>query len=452
MGWLEALNSFLWGLSADWISLVGLFLSLGLQFQPLRRLPWACGQLWRSLLDRRAEPGEIGSAAALMTALGGTLGVGHLTGMAISLGVGGPGVVPWMWLVGLVGLATKTSEVFLAVRFRQRDGRGAVIGGPMEAIRHGLGPNWNWLAMVYAGLGTVAVFGLGNGVQAQQLALGLHELSGLPPLLIGFGAAALTGITLAGGLPRISRVAMLLVPLMTGGYLLAVGGLLLPHAGLLPGVVARMVHAAFQPEALTGGALALTVRTAVRGVVFANEAGLGTSAIAHAPASPADPVRQGAIASLANLVSLLVCSATALLLLASGVMEPGALAAPGMGGGHLPWDLLGRGGEGVRLLREAFAWGSAGSVWIVDLCLAAFAFSTLVVFGYYGERCLTFLTGGRGGRPFRLVWIAVLALASSQSLPGLWGIADSLDALLALPNLLALVLLSSLVFRTRADP
>jgi AGCS family alanine or glycine:cation symporter len=239
---------------------------------------------------------------------------------------------------------------------------------------------------------------------------------------------------------------------MSGGYLLAVTALLLPHAGLLPGVVARMLHDAFRPEALTGGALALTLRTAVRGVVFANEAGLGTSSIAHAPASPADPVRQGAIASLANLVSLLVCSATALLLLTSGVMEPGALAAPGIDSDHLPWDLFGQGGEGVRLLRQAFAWGSAGSVWIVDLCLAAFAFTTLVVFGYYGERCLTFLLGGRGRRPFRLVWIAVLALASSQSLPGLWGIADSLEALLALPNLLALVLLSSLVFRTTAPP
>ena len=215
MGWLEALKSFLWGPSADWISLVGLFLSLGLQLQPLRRLPWACGQLWHSLLDRRAEPGEIGSAAALMTALGGTLGVGHLTGMAISLGVGGPGVVPWMWLLGLVGLATKYSEVFLAVRFRQRDGRDAVIGGPMEAIRHGLGPHWNWLAMVYAGLGTVAVFGLGNGVQAQQLALGLQALSGLPPLPLGMAAAVLLGLVLAGGIGRISRVSTLVVPLMT---------------------------------------------------------------------------------------------------------------------------------------------------------------------------------------------------------------------------------------------
>jgi AGCS family alanine or glycine:cation symporter len=452
MGWLDALNSFLWGLSADWITLVGLFLTLGLQFLPLRQVPWACGELWRSLLDRRAGPGEIGSGPALLTALGGTLGVGHLTGMAISLGVGGPGVVPWMWLVGLVGMATKYSETFLAVRFRQRDGRGAVIGGPMEAIRQGLGPHWNWLALGYAALGTVAVFGLGNGVQAQQLALGLHELSGVPPLLIGMGAAALTGVVLAGGLPRISRVAMLLVPLMAAGYLLTVGALLLPHAALLPEVVGRMGREAFRPEALTGGALALTVRTAVRGAVFASEAGLGTTAIAHAPACPADPVRQGAIATLANLVSLVVCTATALLLLVSGVMEPGAPVQPGMGSGHLPWDLLGQGGEGVRLLREAFAWGSAGSVWVIDLCLAAFAFTTLVVFGYYGERCLTFLLGGRGGRTFRLVWVAVLALASSQSLPGLWGIADSLDALLALPNLLALVLLSSLVFRTRADP
>jgi AGCS family alanine or glycine:cation symporter len=448
MAWLDALNAFLWGLSADWITLVGLFLTLGLQFLPLRALPWACLQLWQSFRDQRAGTGEISSFAALMTALGGTLGVGHLTGMAISLGVGGPGVVPWMWLVGLVGMGTKFSETFLAVRFRQRDWRGAVHGGPMEAIRHGLGPGWTWLATMYAALGTLGVFGLGNGVQAQQLALGLQELSGLPPLLVGMGAATLTGLVLAGGLRRISRVSSLLVPLMTFGYLFAVTALLLPHAGLVPAALGRMLQEAFRPEALSGGALALTVQTAVRAAVFANEAGLGTSSIVHAPASPADPVRQGAIAMLTNLVSLLVCSATGLLLLISGVLEHSARPHAALGGGHPAWELMGREGAGLQLLRQAFAWGSGGNVWILDLCLVLFAFTTLVTFGYYGERCLAFLVGSRGRKPFRLVWIGVMVLASSQGLPGLWGIADTLDALLALPNLLALLLLSGLIFRT----
>ncbi|MFO0038065.1 MAG: alanine/glycine:cation symporter family protein [Synechococcaceae cyanobacterium] len=448
MAWLDALNAFLWGLSADWITLVGLFLTLGLQFLPLRGLPWACRQLWRSFLDQRAGPGEISSFAALMTALGGTLGVGHLTGMAISLGVGGPGVVPWMWLVGLVGMGTKFSETFLAVRFRQHDRRGQVHGGPMEAIRHGLGPGWSWLALLYATLGTVGVFGLGNGVQAQQLALGLNQLSGLPPLLLGMAAAALTGLVLAGGLRRISRVSTVLVPLMTLGYLVVVAAMLLRHAALIPEAVGQMLQEAFRPEALKGGALGLTVQTAVRAAVFANEAGLGTSSIAHAPASPADPVRQGAIAMLSNGVSLLVCSATGLLLLISGVLDTALADHDGPGHAQVAWELLGRNGSGLRLLHQAFAWGSGGSAWFLDLCLVLFAFTTLVAFGYYGERCFTFLVGSRGRQPFRLVWIAVVVLASSQSLPGLWGIADTLDALLALPNLLCLLLLSGLIFRT----
>ncbi|MFM7264672.1 MAG: alanine:cation symporter family protein, partial [Cyanobium sp.] len=197
-----------------------------------------------------------------------------------------------------------------------------------------------------------------------------------------------------------------------------------------------------------GGALALTLQTAVRAAVFANEAGVGTSGIAHAPASPADPVRQGAIAMLANLVSLLVCSATGLLLLISGVLDHALPQQDAPGAAQKAWDLLGRDGAGLRLLREAFAWGSGGSVWLLDLCLVLFAFTTMVTFGYYGERCVTFLVGSGGRKPFRLVWIAALVLASSQSLPGLWGVADTLDALLALPNLLALLLLSGLIFRT----
>lgn len=447
MAWLDALNAFLWGLAADWITLVGLFLTLGLQFLPLRELPWTCRQLWQSFRDQRAGPGEISSFAALMTALGGTLGVGHLTGMAISLGVGGPGVVPWMWLVGVVGMGTKYSETFVAVRFRERDARGKAHGGPMEAIREGLGPSWSWLALLYAALGTLGVFGLGNGVQAQQLALGLQALSGLPPLPLGMAAAVLLGLVLAGGIGRISRVSTLVVPLMTLIYLVAVAVLLLRHGALVPTAVGEMVREAFHPKALGGGALALTVQTAVRAAVFANEAGLGTSGIAHAPASPADPVRQGALAMLANLVSLLVCSATGLLLLISGVLDHAQSLHPAPGAPHPAWELLGRDGTGLRLLREAFAWGSGGSVWVLDLCLVLFAFTTLMTFGYYGERCVTFLVGSGGRKPFRLVWIALLVLASSQGLPGLWGIADTLDALLALPNLLALLLLSGLIFR-----
>jgi len=434
--WIARLHDFLWGLTADWVTLVGLFLTLGLQFLPLRRLPWACGLLWQSIRNRRTGPGEISSVAALMTSLGGTLGIGHLSGMAISLSVGGPGVLPWMWLIALVGMATRFSETYLAVRFRQRDERGQVIGGPMQAIRHGLGPRWNSLAVLFALLATLGMFGLGNGVQAQQLALGLQQLSGLPTLPLGMATGALLGLVLHGGLIRISRVSMLLVPVMTLLYLLATTLLVARHGALLPGALSRMLSEAFKPEALAGGTLALMLRTAVRTAVFANEAGLGTTPIAHASAGPADPLRQGAIAMLGNLVSIVVCTATGVLLLISGVLD-----TPG----RSP-SFLDSAPTGLGLLRQAFDWALPGSDWIASLSLVLFSFTTLISFGYYGERCLTFLTGPRGGRPFQLVWISVLVLASSQALPGLWAIGNTLDALMVLPNLLALLLMSGTVF------
>jgi AGCS family alanine or glycine:cation symporter len=270
----------------------------------------------------------------------------------------------------------------------------------------------------------------------------VQELSGAPPLLTGLVAAPLLWLALAGGLPRISRLCTLLVPLMTVGYLVGVALVLASHAAQVPPLLGRMVAEAFRPAALVGGAVGLTVHTAVRAAVFANEAGLGTASIAHASASPANPVRQGAIAMLGNLVSLLVCSATGLLVLASGVLEPLQGAD-----GHVHWPLFGRGALGLQMLREAFLWGAAGSRWIVDVSLTLFAFTSLLAFGYYGERCLTFLLGGRGRRPFRLAWVGVLLVACSQSLPGLWGAAETIEALMVLPNLLALLLLSSLVFR-----
>jgi alanine or glycine:cation symporter, AGCS family len=435
---LESVQNFLWGLTADWVTLVGVFLTLGLQFLPLKRLPWSLLQLGLALRHRTAGSGEISAIAALMTSLAGTLGIGHLSGMAISLRVGGPGIIPWMWLIALVGMATRFSETFLAVRFRQRDPRGLWIGGPMEAIRHGLGPHWNLLAVLFALFATIGVFGLGNGVQAQQLALGLHQLSGLPPLPLGMVTAALVWLALRGGLPRISRLALLVVPAMTLLYLMVVTVLLGLHADRLPAALSRMLEQAFHPQVLAGGSLALMVRTAVRTAVFANEAGLGTSPIAHAAASPADPLRQGAIAMLGNLISVLVCTATALLLLSSGVLDSQGPITNRLGGEP----------DGLLLLQEAFQWGLAGSGWIATTSLVLFAFTTLVTFGFYGERCLTFVVGPRGRRAFQLAWIGALVLASSQAVPDLWGLGNTLDALMVLPNLLALVLLSGTVFQS----
>ena len=437
MPWVQALHDFLWGLTVDWVVLVGLFLTLGLQFQPVWRLPWALRLLVQAIRRPRAGPGEISSIAALMTSLGGTLGVGQLSGMVISLSIGGPGVVPWMWLVTVLGLATRFSETYLAVRFRRRDDRGQVIGGPMEAIQTGLGQHWQALAVLFAVFGTVGVFGPGNGLQVQHMAQALHHLSGLPPLAMGLVASALAAWVLCGGLGRISRMALLLVPLMMLVYLLTVAVLLGVHAAQVPAALGTMLNAAFKTQALSGGALALMLRTAVRSAVFANDTGLGTNPIAFAAAAPADPRRQGAISMLDSVFSMLVCTATALVLLVSGTLDdPTALQT----------SFLGDPG-GMGLLLDAFSSGLAGSDRVVSLVMALFSFTTLVTFGFYGERCITFLVGPRGRRPFQLVWIGIAAAASSNALPDLWVLANTLDALMVLPNLLVLLLLSGSIFQ-----
>ena len=433
MALLEALHRFLWGLTADWTTLVGLFLTLGLQFLPLRQLPRTCLDYLRTLRHRGTGPGEISSLAAHMTSLGGILGVGHLSGMAITLNVGGPGVVPWMWVVGLLGLATKHAETFLAVRFRQPGPRGLLVGGPVEVIRAARGPRWEWLALLTAALGCLGVFGAGNGVQARQLTSGLSELTGQPPLLLAMLAAALIGWMLQGGLPRIGRLSALLVPLMVISWLALTLVGLAGHAGAVGEAVQRMLNEAFTPRALAGGGLALTLRTAVLMSVFTTETGMGTTAIAHAAASPADPALQGRLAGIGNLISLLVCTATALLLLVSGVLD---------GVGVPDGDGLNDSGA-TALLRLAWSRCAPGGDWLVCLALALFAFTTLLSFGHYGERFATALLGSKARHPFQLLWLLAIVISATPVFPKIWGISQVLDALMVLPNLLLLLLLSN---------
>lgn len=433
---MEALHRFLWGLTADWTTLVGLFLTLGLQVLPLRQLPRACLDLLVMLRQRQAGPGEISSRAAHMASLGGILGVGHLTGMAITLSAGGAGVVPWMWVVGLLGMATKQAETFLAVRFREPGPRGVYVGGPVEVIRAARGRRWEWLAVLAAALGSLGVFGAGNSVQARQLTAGLNQLTGQPPLLLAMLAAALIAWLLHGGLPRIGRLSALLVPLMLLGYLsLTVAGLA-QHGPALGAALRRMLSEAFSPRALAGGGLALTVRTAVLMSVFTTESGMGTTSIAHAAASPADPGFQGRLAGIGNVISLLVCTATALLLLVSGVLETGG--AHGL-------DALNDSGA-IRLLQLAWSRCAPGGDWIVSVWLVLFAFTTLLSFGYYGERFFCGLVGSRGRLPFRVLWLLATVIAARPVFPEIWGFSQVLEALMVLPNLLLLLLLSNSFF------
>lgn len=422
---LDQTSDFIWGLIVDWIAYVSLFLTLGLGFLPLRQLGFALQQTWRSLHRSEGE-GTLSIFAALMTALGGNVGTGSLAGIAVMLSVGGPGSLFWMWVITLVSLATKYSEVMLAVRFRSTNDKGELVGGPMYVMCDGLPQSVRWLGLCFAAIASLACFGLGNGVQASELANALENSLGLPRLLSGVLLAAIVLVVIQGGVRRISRVNVVLVPLMVAGYLGFTGVILLTHLENLPQVLRTIVNDVFSGQAMLGGSLLLMISVAVRRAIFAQESGMGTTPIVHAVTRPGDPVLQGLVAMLGNLVTALVGTMTALVVLCSESYRAQQ--------------------SGFPMVSRAFDWGLAGSAWVLDLATVLFTFTTVIVFAYYGERCLEYLFGSRSNRVYRLVWAAVLVLATTSDFSEIWLTTDILNGLMVLPNLTALVLLSGTVF------
>ena len=423
---MDQTNDFLWGLLVDWIAYLGLYLTLGLEFLPIRHLGFALNQLWRSLRHSDGQ-GSISSFAALMTALGGNIGTGCVAGMAITMSVGGPGALFWLWVVTLVSLATKCAEALLAVRFRSRNDRGELVGGPMYFMGFGLPPSVRWLRLVFAGIGSLATFGLGNGIQAMELGKSLEHLVGLPPLLSGVLLAGVTLLIIQGGICRISRVSSILVPLMVVGYLGFTAALLLSHPAGLARALGAVVNDAFSGRAMAGGSLLIMITAGVRRAVFTQESGLGTTPIVHAVARPDDPVLQGLVAMLGNLITAVVATMTALVVLCSE-------------------SYLAR-QDGRAMVSRAFDWALSGSGWVSDLATVLFTFTTIIVFAYYGERCLEYLFGSRSNPLFRLIWAGALVVGCVSGVPWLWTTTEALNALMALPNVIALVLLSATVFR-----
>lgn len=425
---LDQTSNFIWGLIVDWVAFVSLFLTLGLGFLPLRQLGFALHQTWRSL-HRSEGKGTLSIFAALMTALGGNVGTGSLAGIAVMLSIGGPGSLFWMWVITLVSLATKYSEVMLAVRFRSTNDRGELVGGPMYVMCEGLPQSLRWLGLCFAAIASLACFGLGNGVQASELANALEDSLGLPRLLSGVLLAAIVLVVIQGGVRRISRVSVVLVPLMVAGYLGFTGLILLTHLETLSKVLRTVVNDVFSSQALVGGSLLLMISVAVHRTITAEESGMGTTPIVHALTRPGDPVMQGLVAILGNLVTALVATMTALLVLCSESHQ-GVFAQQ----------------SGFPMVIRAFDWGLPGSAWVLDLVTVLFSFTTVIVFAYYGERCLEYLFGSRSNRVYRLVWAAVLVLAATRDFSEIWVATDILNGLMVLPNLAALVLLSGTVF------
>ncbi len=430
------INGIVWG---PWmLALIlgtGFFLMLGLKLMPLSRLGYGFRMLWAG--RKSTDEGDITPFNALMTSLSATIGTGNIAGVATAIFLGGPGALFWMWCTALVGMATKYAEAVLAVRFREVDEENNHIGGPMFYIKNGLSSKWLWLGSAFAIFGALAGFGIGNTVQANSVADALNAKFAIPHIYTGIVMAVLAALVLIGGIRRIAEVAGKLVPFMAITYVLAGLVVIIMNVGAVPDAVVLIVKSAFNPVAATGGFAGAAVWAAIRfGVargVFSNEAGLGSAPIAHAAAKTDSPVRQGTVAMLGTFLdTIIVCSITGLVIVITGA-----------------WT----GGEtGASLSAAAFEIALPGyGGYIVTLGLTLFAFTTLLGWSFYGEKCVEYLFGVRSITPFRILWVIAVPIGATAKLSFIWLVADTLNALMALPNLIALLLLSPVVFKLTRD-
>jgi AGCS family alanine or glycine:cation symporter len=428
---LNWLNGIVWGVPMLILILgVGLYLTIGLRLRSILQVPLSFAFLWRGRV--REGKGEITPFNALMTELSATIGTGNIAGVATAIFLGGPGAIFWMWMTALVGMATKYAEAVLAVRYREQDSRGEWVGGPMYYIKNGLGAKWNWLAIAFALFASIAGFGIGNMVQANSVSHALNNSLGMPEWATGGLLFLLVGAVLIGGIQRIAAVAGKLVPFMALTYIAAGLLVLIINVDAIPAALGLIFTHAFTPVAATGGFAGAAVWAALQfGVargVFSNEAGLGSAPIAHAAAQTKGPVSQGLIAMLAPFIdTIVVCSFTALVILTSGVWTSGQ--------------------TGAALTSSAFeaALPVVGHH-IVAFSLTLFAFTTLLGWSYYSERSLEYLFGVRIIKPFRIAWCIAVFAGATIELAFVWLLADTLNALMAIPNLIALALLSPVVF------
>jgi AGCS family alanine or glycine:cation symporter len=431
---LGVINSFVWG-PAMLVAILGtgLFLMIGLRLMPLLKLGSGFKLLWQGRVLGEAATGEISPFQALMTALSATIGNGNIAGVATAVFLGGPGALFWMWCTALVGMATKYSEAVCAVRYREVDELGNHVGGPMYFIKNGLSKKWYWLAPTFAIFGAIAGFGIGNTVQSNSVADVMNATFSVPHWLTGVVIMILVGLVIIGGIKRIAHVAEYLVPFMAISYLVV--GLIIMAVNIdgVPGAIALIVKHAFTPAAAEGGfagaAVWMALRFGVARGIFSNEAGLGSAPIAHAAATTRDPVRQGTIAMLGTFIdTIIVCSVTGFAIILTGAWTAGK--------------------TGAALTSAAFesAVPGAGAI-IVTLASATFAFTTLLGWSFYGEKCVEYLFGVKSITPFRVAWILVIPIGAVGNLGIIWLIADTLNALMAIPNLIGLLLLSPVIFR-----
>ena len=436
------IGDFVWGVPAMILIMgVGLLLTIRTRGLQIRRFGYSMRMTLGKVFSReQAAKGAVTPFQAVCTALAATVGTGNIAGVAGAIAIGGPGAVFWMWVSAILGMCTKYAEVTLAVHFREKNRHGDWVGGPMYFIKNGLGPRFKWLAVLFSLLGGLACFGIGNATQVSTIRSSIATaLSGYGVmasggntwfnLAVGVVLTVLVMLVLLGGIKRLGSVTEKLVPFMALLYIVLALGVVVAHIGRVPAVLASIVEGAFSPRAVTGGVVGsmfLSMKKGVSRGIFSNEAGLGSASIAHAGAHTDSAVKQGLFGIFEVFVdTIVICTLTALVVLCSGVPVPYGTEV------------------GAELTMSGFVatYGNWSSV-AIALAICCFAFSTVLGWGLYGARCWEFLFGSRAIKPFSVVFALVCIVGTTADLGLLWNIADTLNGLMSIPNLIAVALLS----------
>lgn len=426
-GFLDKASGFIWG-PPLLVLLVGtgIFLTVRLGFIQVRLLPYSLKQVFSRKHDKKAE-GDISQFQALMTAMAATVGVGNIVGVATAVYMGGPGAVFWMWLAGFFGMATKYGEAILAVKYRVKDSKGEMAGGPMYYLEHGL--KKKWLGVAFAIFGALAAFGIGNGTQSKAVADVMNSTFNVPHLVTGIALLIFGGLVILGGIKSIGRVTAFFVPIMALFYFIAGAIIMVMNINLVPEAFATIFKYAFTGEAAAGGAIGAAIRFGVARGLFSNEAGLGSAPIAAAAARTDMPGRQ-ALISMTQVFfdTLVICSITGVTIVMSGQWQDKSIDAG-------------------ALTAQAFGTflGDAGPI-IVAIGIVFFATSTILGWGYYGEKCFQYLFPKNGAvLGYRIAFVAFIIVGSLVSLDIVWLLADVLNGLMAIPNLIGLLGLSGII-------
>ena len=438
----SVVNSFIWGVPAMICIIgVGILLTVRTRCIQVRKFGVAMKNTIGKIFDKtQARDGSMSPFQAVCTALAGTVGTGNIAGVAGAIALGGPGAIFWMWCSAFLGMCTKFSEVTLAIHFREKNKNGEYVGGPMYYIKNGLSKKWHFLAVFYAVFGVLTVFGTGNATQVNTIVssvntalMNFNILKGEPSsnvnLIFGIFIAALVAMVLLGGIKRIGQVSEKLVPFMAVLYVILALGVIILNIQRVPGVFAQIVSGAFTPRAATGGIIGsmfLSMKKGVSRGIFSNEAGLGTGSIAHACADTDNAVHQGMFGIFEVFMdTIVICTLTGLVIL---------LAAPNISYGQA---------AGAELTISGFTATYGGWVSILTaIAMCCFAFSTIIGWGLYGSRCIEFLGGEKFVRPFLVVYSFVSIVGATMNLGLLWDISDTFNGLMAVPNLIALLMLS----------